>query len=134
MPKVIEMPEVQCNESEAVLDENSNCAVAERIPCPNCGSLSRKYHVKIEDKIVFRDGIGMKARHPNSRRPFLESYQGPDRSRKTGKLMHKQRVIDRENDRYLEKVKDYDTGKVIHQCEEPLSQHVGHGDVKKKKQ
>ena len=39
-------------------------------------------------------------------------------------------VIDRENDLYKEVVTDPDTGKIIHQCEEPLSEHVGHGSAK----
>lgn len=56
----------------------------------------------------------------------------PDYSYSREKHVHKQRVIDRDNDHYFEKVTDYETGEVIHHCEEPLSQHQGHGDAKRK--
>ena len=43
-------------------------------------------------------------------------------------------VIDRENDRYVEKGTDYESDEVIRQCEEPLSQHQGHGSARGRKQ
>jgi hypothetical protein len=43
------------------------------------------------------------------------------------------RIIDREKDLYKEVVKDPDTGEIVHECEEPLSQHIGHGTAKCKK-
>jgi hypothetical protein len=42
-------------------------------------------------------------------------------------------VIDRANDYYHEKDVDKDSEEVIHECEEPLSQHFGHGSAKPKK-
>ncbi len=42
-----------------------------------------------------------------------------------------ERVIDRQNDRYFEKVTLYASGEVTHLCEEPLSKHRGHGAAKK---
>lgn len=56
----------------------------------------------------------------------------PDYSYSREKHVHKQRIIDRDNDHYFEQVTDYETGEVIHHCEEPLSQHQGHGDAKRK--
>ena len=47
--------------------------------------------------------------------------------------MKKERLIDRAKDHYKEVVTDPDTGSVVHQCDEPLSQHRGHGSAKKKK-
>ena len=38
--------------------------------------------------------------------------------------------IDRENDQYQEVVTDPSTGEAVHRCEEPLSQHTGHGDAR----
>lgn len=125
------MVKVQCNVCEAVLNESHNCAEESRTPCPKCGSLARKFNVVIEDTVSGLDGIGLKARHPDSSRPFYESFAKPDESKKTGKLMHKERIIDRDNDRYFEQVKDYDTGEVVHHCDEPLTKHTGHGDDKK---
>jgi hypothetical protein len=36
-------------------------------------------------------------------------------------------VIERAKDWYREVVTDYETGKMVHQCEEPLAEHQGHG-------
>ncbi|MCG6537661.1 MAG: hypothetical protein L7F78_23840 [Syntrophales bacterium LBB04] len=42
------------------------------------------------------------------------------------------RVIDREKDIYYEVVFNPETGEIFHGCQEPLSQHRGHGASKKK--
>jgi hypothetical protein len=60
-----------------------------------------------------------------------ESVGGDDLHRKSGKWMHKIRVIDHENDHYKEVVTDPESGEVVHCQEEPLSQHRGHGSEKK---
>jgi hypothetical protein len=49
------------------------------------------------------------------------------------KLVHREQIIDRDNDRYFERVTDYETGEVIHMNEEPLSKHVLRGTAKPKK-
>lgn len=45
--------------------------------------------------------------------------------------MEKVRLIDKDANRYFEKVTDPDTGQVLHECNEPLSEHRGHGSDKK---
>ncbi len=42
------------------------------------------------------------------------------------------RIIDRENDRYYELIKDGETDQIINETEEKLSDHQGHGSAKKK--
>ena len=44
-----------------------------------------------------------------------------------GRLAQHDRIIDREADRYIERVTAIDTGELVHECDEPLSQHRGHG-------
>jgi uncharacterized FlaG/YvyC family protein len=39
--------------------------------------------------------------------------------------------IDRENDKYSKKVIDRETGEVIHECEEKLTEHFNRGSAKK---
>ena len=51
----------------------------------------------------------------------------PDFNRTQAKMVHRVRVIDRDNDKYFERITDYQSSEVIHECEEPLSQHIGHG-------
>lgn len=41
-------------------------------------------------------------------------------------------TIDRENNRYREIIRDPDTGHVIHEVDEPLDEHRGHGCAKRK--
>jgi len=104
-----------------------------RIPCTNCGGTQRHYSDTFTDVIVFRDGIRVEAKHAREKRPFIEELAGPDFSRSKEKAVQKERIIDRDNDRYTEKVTDYESGETIHHCDEPLSQHQGHGSAKHKK-
>lgn len=73
----------------------------------------------------------MKGKRAGAKAPFIESGDGPDHSRDLGKPVRKRCVIDRERDEYLEHIEDYETGQVLHHCQEPLSEHRGHGDAKR---
>lgn len=64
-------------------------------------------------------------------KPSLEHVIGPEKSA-SGRLVMKERLIDKQSDSYLERITDKETGEVIHECVEPLSKHRGHGDAKKK--
>lgn len=48
----------------------------------------------------------------------------------TGQLVHKVRIIDRENNKYKELVSDADTGEIIRDVEQPLTDHTEHGSAK----
>jgi hypothetical protein len=65
-------------------------------------------------------------------KPYIEGKVGDDLQRDTGEWMHLQRIIDRVKDWYTEVVTDAETGKIVHRCEEPLSQHRGHCSAKHK--
>ena len=86
----------------------------------------------IVEKVVLRVGVGMKAKRPGKKKPYVESISSPSMSSKLGKPVHHERLIDRDADYYHEKVTDYETGEIIHEQSEPLSKHVGHGSDKKK--
>jgi hypothetical protein len=75
----------------------------------------------------------MKHNRPGIKHPLCESYNGPERSTKFQKHIGKQRVIDRKNNKYRETVWDFETGEIVHHCEEPLSQHLNHGSAKQRK-
>lgn len=57
---------------------------------------------------------------------------GSDERRSKVDYVHKEREIDRDNDRYRERVVD-EEGVVLHDVEEPLSLHFGHGSAKVRK-
>lgn len=104
-----------------------------RYPCPACGSARRTCNAEVAEAVTVRDGLGFKAKRPGARRPFIETKSVPSQSHRLGKLVHRETLIDRDNDYYRETVTDYETGEVIHHDAEPLSDHFGHGDAKFKK-
>jgi len=81
-----------------------------------------------------RSKLKYKGKRNGRGKPFIEGVVGSDLSIRLQKWMRLERVIDRENDHYKEVVTDPTTGDVIHQCDEPLSKHQGHGSAKFKKQ
>jgi hypothetical protein len=119
------MMNVQCGECGTPLNESPSDADAQ--PCPACGSITRLIKVSIEDTLTLTSTLGHKAKREGERKPFSEGKQGDDWSRRLGRYVTLSRHIDRDNDRYTETVTDPQTGEIIHQCSEPLNQHLGHG-------
>ncbi len=124
---------VLCGKCKVALKEDPHIKPDQRVPCPSCGSTARIFQVTIHDRIVMKSKLGMKARHPGGKKPFIEEVTGDDFHRKTAKWMNLSRVYDREHNLYKEIVTDPVTGEVIHECIEPLSEHTGHGSAKHKK-
>jgi len=73
-----------CQDCGATLDEKPNTPVAERRPCPRCGSTSRQFQKRVSDEVTLRQGLRLKARHENSREPFVEVKTGDDLFRESG--------------------------------------------------
>lgn len=101
-----------------------------KIPCPNCGSLKRTILLQFIDKVTFHENIRTKEKE--SGKVIREVFSGEDLSTSQNKWMIKERIIDRKKDEYYEKVSDLETGEVIHDCNEPLTSHFGHGSAKYK--
>jgi len=80
-------------------------------------------HIRIKGKIINKN---------KSSRPLVEFKSGDDYTVKTGQWSDRKMTIDRENKRYSEVIVDKETGKIIHICDEKLSQHKGHGSAKYK--
>ena len=59
-----------------------------------------------------------------------ETHSYPD-TNKDGVLVNVRRTFDRENDRYIEVVTIEETGEIIHEKNEALSSHYGHGSAKR---
>jgi hypothetical protein len=116
-----------------MLDEDAGTPAEKRSPCPDCGSMKRAVEMTISSTITAHSKLSLKGRHGGRGRPFIEQTVGDDLHRKSGKWMRIQRVIDRAKNWYREIVTDPQTGDVIHQCEEPLSDHQGHGTAKIRK-
>jgi hypothetical protein len=95
---------IECSDCGAGID-GSGDKPEQRIPCDKCGSTKRIYHVSISETVVARDGIGVKAKRAGEKKPYIEDLAVPDYSRNLDKVVQRERVIDRDNDRYFEKVR-----------------------------
>lgn len=102
--------------------------------CPYCDSVYLTIRLTFSDDISLHDKLSAKVKKDGIKNPIKEIVQGDDYSYSKKKYMSKTRIIDRENDHYHEKVSDKETGEIVHECDEPLKDHLGHGSTKKKKQ
>lgn len=123
---------ITCRNCDTRLDDDTDGQPSK--PCPNCGSLARHISLSFTDTIEIHEKISLKAKQQGFKKPRKELVTGDEKYVAQDRWVHKERVIDRENDKYLEVVKDPKTGEIIHQCEEPLSQHFGHGSAKHKEE
>ena len=130
MTKTEEITEcASCGEVIDTTKDTSTC----KTQCSNCGSTTRKYHINSVENLQVLDGWEMKGKRPGKKKPFFEDMAKPEYSHSQNKLVKKERLIDRDNNKYYEKISDYQTGETIHHCEEPLLDHFGHGSAKFKK-
>lgn len=125
-------PLVRCKNCGAQLAENPSAPVEERQPCPECGSMSRQVGITLTDTAVtIHESLAVKAKSPGEREPFLESKQGDSYSTKWGRFMTLLQVVDRRNNRYRKLVTDPETGEILRDVDEPLTDHRGYGSAKK---
>ncbi len=102
--------------------------------CPDCGCREQIVALKLCDRISgpheMLKGKMKDTTLPAKKNPRVEIKSGDELYKCEGKWVHKERVIDKDKDLYTETIVDPETGKVIHHCSEPLSQHRGHGSAK----
>lgn len=126
-----------CGQCEKVLDEPSNTPIENRAPCPDCGSLSRCFKKEITFTSTVRSGVRGKARSGEvgkpGGKPWLTFMSEPSWSHRFKKWMHRDKAENRRENRYTEVVRDPDTGEIIHEADEPLRHHRGHGSAKQKR-
>lgn len=114
------------------IDEPANVPVAERKPCPLCGSTARHFGVHVNESVQVREKIGMKQKRPGHKKSIYESVSGDDLHRASGQWNKLTREIDRENNRYKEVIVNPETGEALRYCDQPLTDHTGRGSAKPK--
>lgn len=105
--------------------------------CPICDSGERLVKIAVHDElsVALREQIRAKMKDdslPSKKKVRKEIVAGDDYRKSRGDWVYKKRVIDRDNDLYIEKISDLTTGEVIRDIREPLSKHWGHGSDKPK--
>ncbi len=122
-----------CGNCKTILSEAPNIPVELHVPCPSCGSTGRLFGVMSDGSVQIHSELKYKAKRGGKDKAFIQGVIGDSLFRKMGRWMRLERVIDRQNDTYKEVVTDTKTGEEVHRNEEPLSQHIGHGDDRKNK-
>jgi hypothetical protein len=120
-----------CAECGKQLGEPTGTPMELRKPCTNCGSLNRMAKLEIVSETTPHGDLGLKARTPGEKKPFLEQKTGASYWRKMGKWMRRVQIIDRRGNRYVKRVEDPDTGEVVRNVDEPLTDHRGYGSAKR---
>ena len=94
-------------------------------PCLKCGGKSRVLDLVASDGLKVGESIGFRQKRKGFRKFMIESIQGWFRSgdHKLKKGVDKVRIIDKERDEYHEVIENAETGEVIRDIHEPLSQH-----------
>jgi hypothetical protein len=126
------MNETKCADCKSPIPDAHEARDDDRSPCPHCGCLNRIFEVTLEERVTAYDSLAFKARHGPTGRPFAEGKSGYEFNYDRQKMVLRGLHVDREANLYRESVIDPDTGEVIHQVEEPLSAHQGHGAARRR--
>lgn len=127
---------VTCKECGSALNEPTDGSLRE--PCPTCGSLKRRFEKNITASVDLRGGIiADKYLAGKSKKKGLvlrRKIDLPTHRVVDGLPVRENQLVDRENDRYAHEITD-EGGVVLYESPpgERLSEHRGHGSVKKKK-
>lgn len=119
----------KCDSCAAIICDEIDVEDPEHVTCKGCGAKLKPSTVpgtKLTGKIS-RSGTSKKK---GLLAEIRIAFQ-PLRNR-NGVLVRYERLIDHHEDRYVERVTLYDSGEVIHLCDEPLTKHQGHGSAKRK--
>lgn len=104
-------------------------------PCPACSGTARVWSINVADAVQVRDNMKAKSKRdtfPSKKKVRLELQTGEEIRRDGRGWVTKDRIIDHDADSYIEKVVDSDTGLVLRDVAEPLSEHRGHGSARRK--
>jgi hypothetical protein len=125
-----------CANCEFCWESQEDIDLSHREPCPECGSISRKFNMLCQDNLQFHEAWKGKIKDtalPSKKKVRVEFFDGQEWSVALEKFVNKVVLRDKRQDHYHEKVVDPDTGTIIHECTEPLSKHKNHGNAKFKK-
>jgi len=100
--------------------------------CPKCGGRQQIANMSVDLKGSSRMLIGYQLKKSGVKKSIVEFVHRLETQFSSGRKVEKTRLIDRQGNKYREKVVDDETRQTIHLCDEPLDVHRGHGSAKKK--
>lgn len=115
---------VHCGDCEIPLDEPSDLPVADRQPCPLCGSMKRRHRAAITDTLEMHDSIGGTVKRAGANKFAKRFKNGDDLTRLTQTWGTRALHLDRENDTYREEITVYDGTRI--ESRAALRDHRGH--------
>ncbi len=116
---------VKCNQCDSYFD--FIVGFEESMPCPVCEANDWDYNISEEEKKQLRHTVKLKERPEEGGKPIREIKSGEELYKETNEWRQIERIIDRENGIYHEKITDLNSGDVIKEVWEDLSDHKGHG-------
>ena len=119
----------KCVPCDALILDEIDDSDPDHVICKGCGAKLvpiTQAGTRMKGKI-WHGGIGKK----NGRIAEIKVEFNPQHSH-GGALGRREMRTDYQNNRYSEKVTLCETGKVTHFCDEPLTEHQGHGSAKNK--
>lgn len=130
-----ELTHVACAECEYVFPDGDVAMMPSphRPACPDCGSLARRAHVLAQVSIGHHaslQGVG----YSGAKRNWFVKFVSGRLSlfRKTGRWHLVDRTLNKRNNTYDEEIRDRETGELVHECHEPLTEHQGHGSARER--
>lgn len=117
----------KCDPCDALILEEIDPNDPEHVTCKSCGAKLKPFTAPgtLLKGEVWREGV---SKSKGWLAKVLIAFR-PQHNR-NGALARHERIIDRRNNHYSEQVTLLDSGEVVHRCDEPLSDHQGHGSAK----
>lgn len=110
-----------------------NSADDTRCTCPKCGYKQVFFSIHTDINISSHISLKGKSKDKIKNRPKFDFKISDEYRYSSSNNVNRYYRIDRENNRYLEIIRDIDTNAVVYKCDEPLKQHINRGSAKNKK-
>lgn len=103
-------------------------------PCPACGSVFKQVEITLVDTIpVPRDYLSydvIDKAFSSRRNPRKQLVNRPSHSRDDDRMRDEYRLIDKYRNEYHKVITDQETGEIVYECHERLTDHQGRGSAR----
>ena len=120
-----------CFACETLLDEHDT--ISSGNPCPKCGHTSIVRYEKGQEFSLKAGGFEIRSKPKEGGRWFCRGTIKHSYYKKDNENHFIERSINRDSNEYYERIMKKDTGEVVREVSEPLTEHQGRGSAKKPK-